>query len=306
MTDSDTGKPEPEHGAMPPALRVTVYAVVLAAVLLAAIRWLNHNSVFPPVAMDHSVGPRLAAERNDVREISIPTSDELELYGWVQGPDSARHKVILFGGNAEYTGPGADLTATNAGALDAQFLRFDYRGYANSPGRPSEIGLYRDARAAYRYAVDELGWDPGGVVLWGRSLGCAPAVKLAHELSADELHGELHPGAPPLALILESPFLSIQKMAAETMGFLGKPEWLVYSLFDNASRAPGVECPVFVMHGTRDSIIPFRQSEELYKKFDAPSEFMKLNGADHNDTWHDIERATQIRLRIAKFIEAYS
>jgi len=47
----------------------------------------------------------------------------------------------------------------------------------------------------------------------------------------------------------------------------------------------GFDRPVLVMHGERDSIIPFRLGEELFAKLDSPKTFIALRGADHNDSF---------------------
>lgn len=303
MTDSES---KPPKEPIPLALRVTVFGVLLLIVLLTMVRALNRASVFPPVPMDKTLAPKVASERDDVREIRIATPDGIDLYGWVQGRDDASRKIIQFGGNGEYVGPHADRYAETIKALDAQFLLFDYRGFANSPGRPNEPGLYNDARAVYHFAVHELNWNPDSVILWGRSLGCAPAIQLASELQAGEPHEFLHGGATPEAIILEAPFLSIKEMAIERMGFLGKPEWLTYFLFDNAAKAPSLNCAAFIFHGAGDEIVPFEQGKKLAQLFEAPAEFMALDGVGHNNIWSDATRASEIRVAINEFLKAQS
>jgi len=290
MTDQQASMP------VPLSLRATLYGVIVVALMLAAIRYLNAASLYPGVATDAGVGPAKAATRDDVREISFQADDGTQLYGWVQGSDAAPCKIIQFMGNAEQVGPSAAMYAESCAVIDAQFLLFDYRGFGNSDGRPSERGLYSDARGAWQFATTELGWKPTQIVIWGRSLGGGPATKLAHEL--------VQAGSAPRALILEAPFTSVHDMAQIAMPHLGKPEWLIYELYDNLGRAPGLNLPVFHFHGTADEIIPYEQGERLHKALPGRKEFLRLAGVGHNDIWNDKARAALVRARIRQFIEA--
>ena len=297
MADDAGAETKPQRERVPLALRLTFTPVLLAAVALIGIRVLNAGSLYPGVVSDATVGPRVAKQRTDVREVSFAAEDGVKLYGWVQGPDSAPRKIIQFMGNGEFVGPSADLYAGTCSALDAQFLLFDYRGFANSEGRPSEQGLYADARGAYRYATEELHWQPSQIIIWGRSLGGGPATKLVSELIEQQ--------RSPRALILEAPFTSIADMARIAMPVLVKPEWLIYELYDNVGRAPELKLPVFHFQGTADEIIPYAQGETIFKALPGPKEHLSLEGVGHNNIWHDAPRAAMIRDRINAFLKAH-
>lgn len=287
--------PDETRERPPLPLRLSMYCVVMAILMLAAVRWLNAASLYPGVGADASIGPATAVKTADVREVHFTTEDGVRLYGWVQGPDSASRKIIQFMGNGEFVGPAAKLYADTAKALDAQFLLFDYRGFANSEGEPSERGLYADARAAWKFATIELGWKR--IIIWGRSLGGAPAIKLTTEL--------IEAGTPPAALILESPFASIRAMAKAKMAHLGKPEWLIYESYDNLSRAPALTLPVFHLHSVLDEVIPYQQAEDLHEALPGPKELLTLGAVGHNDTWDDPSRAREIREQIDAFLRRH-
>ncbi len=301
-----------QAAAKPAPLQIPrhLHAILLLSVLivagLAGLRFLNRVAVFPPTLKDASVGPRVAAERTDVREARIPTEDGLSLYGWVQGRDAAPRKIIMFGGNAEYTGPSAQMYADRCAALDCQFLIFDYRGFANSPGQPSEHGLYRDARGAYNFAITELGWKPAQIILWGRSLGGAVAIRLAHELQAETRREALKDGAPAAALLLEAPFLSIGAMGKHYYPWLIKPEWFAYTIMDNGKLAADLKLPVFQLHGDKDEIIPFEQGEALHAAFKGPKQFLRLEGVMHNNVWQDEARTKRIDQAMDEFLNKHA
>jgi uncharacterized protein len=275
-------------------LRVLSTATVVVACALIGIRLLNQWNVYPPIPKDASIGPEQAQIRDDAREVRFTAADGVELYGWVQGRDDASRRIIQFMGNAEYVGPNAAMYGESCRVMDVQFLLFDWRGYANSGGRPSERGFYADARAAWDFAVHELGWRPSEVILWGRSLGGGVATRLALELQ--------EAGVPPAAVILEAAFTSIPDMAFEVLPILVRPDWLAYSRFDNLSRAPKLEMPVMLIHGTEDEIVPYEMSERLYAALPGPKQLMPLTGR-HNDLWSSAERTNEIRTAIHRFLQ---
>lgn len=287
----------PEEREKPPlSLRVATTLCLLAVVFMVCIRSLNAVNTFPPTAKDADLAPKLAAERDDVREVRIPTADGLELYGWVQGPDDAPRKIIQFMGNAEYVGPSTELYAETATALGAQFLLFDYRGFANSPGQPSEAALYADAEAVWNFALTQLKWQPPNIIVWGRSLGGAPATWLARKQVLAE--------AAPAALILEAPFTSAGDMGKAMLPWLIVPHWMTYSMLDNLSRAPELKLPVFHVHGRNDEIIPFEQGRQLHEALPGPKQWLELD-CGHNDVWSSNARAAQIRAEMNQFLAGH-
>ena len=63
--------------------------------------------------------------------------------------------------------------------LPVNVLIIDYRGYGKSEGRPSEQGLYTDARAAWDYLTTRRNIPASQIVIFGESLGGAVAIDLA-------------------------------------------------------------------------------------------------------------------------------
>ena len=78
-------------------------------------------------------------------------------------------------------------------------------------------------------------------MIFGRSMGSGPATFLA---------ANYHPGA----LILMSPYTSIKNVVRNKIGFLS---FLVAEHFDNINLMANVSCPTFIVHGQKDSLIPF-------------------------------------------------
>ena len=69
-------------------------------------------------------------------------------------------------------------------SLGLNCLAFDYRGYGDSSGRPTEAGTYLDAQAAYDWLTGAKGIPPEQIILFGRSLGGSIAAHLAGRVQA--------------------------------------------------------------------------------------------------------------------------
>jgi len=205
-----------------------------------------------------------------VETVRFPTADGLMLAGWfVSRPSGAAlGTVIVFNGNAANRAARAPLAAALRDH-GYQVLLFDYRGYGGNNGAPTEPGLATDARAARAYLLGRADVDTSRLVYFGESLGSAVAIALAAEHR-------------PTALVLRSPFTSLADV-----GHVHYP-WLPITLlmhdrFASLETIREVDCPVLVIAGDRDRIVPVDQSRQLYDAAHAPKDLMVIAGADHND-----------------------
>lgn len=244
-----------------------VAATVL--VVLVLLRLLEPRFVYFPVR--HPAGvwdpSELGVEAEDVR---FRSADGLRLHGWwIGGGSPERSPVLLWchgnAGNLTGRGPHAQALADRGLSV----LLFDYRGYGRSVGEPDEAGIYRDAEAAYRYLVDERGIPPRRIVLLGRSLGAAPAARLATRVE--------HAG-----LLLVSPFPDAASMARRMFGGLPMG-WLVRSRFPVAEWVGERRTPLLVIHGDADDVVPLELGRRVYRAASEPRRLVVLPGTGHND-----------------------
>ncbi|XP_064182615.1 protein ABHD13 [Anguilla rostrata] len=186
--------------------------------------------------------------------------------------------VIYFHGNAGNIGhrvPNALLMLVN---LKVNVVLLDYRGYGKSEGEPSEEGLRLDAEAALDYVMTRPDLDKTKVVLFGRSLGGAVAVRLASE--------NPHRVA---ALMLENTFLSIPHMAATLFSFLPLghlPLWCYKNKFLSYRHVAQCRMPTLFVSGLSDQLIPPVMMKQLYELSPARTKRMAVfPDGTHNDTW---------------------
>ena len=143
-------------------------------------------------------------------------------------------------------------------------LAFDYRGYgASTGGATTASGATRDMERVYEHAVHALKVQPSRLVLYGRSVGGGPATDLAARL-------------PVGGLVLESTFTS-------AFVVMTRVPLLPFDRFPNLRHLRRVHCPVLVMHGTADEVIPLAHGRRLYEEARSPKQALWVEGAHHND-----------------------
>jgi hypothetical protein len=148
-------------------------------------------------------------------------------------------------------------------------MALDYRGYGASGGRPTEAGLWLDARAAYDW-LRRRGVPPGRIVPHGHSLGAALAAWLAGEV-------------PVAGVILEGAMPGTEEMGRYHYPFLLFPRALVRDRYATLEHLARVRCPVLVLHGEADAIVPLEFGRNVYAAAGLPKTFASVPNAGHND-----------------------
>ncbi|XP_061083515.1 lysophosphatidylserine lipase ABHD12 isoform X1 [Conger conger] len=151
-------------------------------------------------------------------------------------------------------------------SLGYHVVTFDYRGWGDSEGSPSERGMTSDALFLYHWLKERIGKKP--LYVWGHSLGTGVATNLVRHLSDR--------GAPPEALILESPFTNIREEAQShplTMVYRLLPgfDWFFLDTitvndirFASDENMGHISCPVLILHAEDDTVVPFHLGKKLY------------------------------------------
>ncbi|WP_284124003.1 alpha/beta hydrolase [Parerythrobacter aestuarii] len=176
-----------------------------------------------------------------------PTDDGLTLRAGYRAAAKGKPTIVYFHGN------GADwqssVVATDRLVPQGYgVLAAEYRGYASNPGSPSEEGLYADGRAALAW-LDERGLSPKDIVIIGNSIGSGVAVQMAQEVQ-------------PAALVLISPFNSLEQLAGEKVWWL-PTSLLLRDRYRNDLKLGTIETPILILHGEADTMIPAAHGRQL-------------------------------------------
>jgi fermentation-respiration switch protein FrsA (DUF1100 family) len=244
-----------------------VLALAAVLVLVTTLAWnFQRRLVYFP-----STGqvPAAAQVLGSGQDVELTTSDGLRLGAWftpATDPDAVA--VLVANGNGGDRSDRAPLARALAGRGLAVLL-FDYRGYGGNPGSPTEEGLARDVRAAWRYLLEEAEFPPERVLYLGESLGAAVVTELAVE-------------HPPGGLVLRSPFVDLASVGRTHYPLLPVGVLLRdrYPLTGHLAR---VRSPVTVVYGTADSIVPPEQSHAVADAAPHLVQVVPVPGADHND-----------------------
>jgi fermentation-respiration switch protein FrsA (DUF1100 family) len=213
-----------------------------------------------------------------VQRVTFPTDDGLTLASWVipAGSASNGYWLLICHGNAGNLSEfGRPAHYAGLRQLGLNLLAFDYRGYGESEGAPTEEGLYRDATAAYRYLRERMEVSADRIIVFGHSLGSAVAVDLVRRV-------------PAAGLILDGALTSVLERGAELYPFI-PVRWLAVSRFSSIEKIPRVTIPKLFLHASGDEVIPLRHGRRLYEAAPPPKTFVELRGG-HGDAF-DVDSA---------------
>ena len=203
------------------------------------------------------------------QRLDIRSEDGIKLAGWIilSDHDTLKSPWLLFcHGNAsdisfkDYISRYKLFTS-----LGFNVLTFDYRGFGESEGTPSEAGLYKDVTAGYKYLTISKHISPDRIIIYGHSLGTAVAI----DLSTRE---------PAAGLVVEAGFQSIPESAHQLYPFLPM-RLLVKNKFMSIDKINRVSIPILFIYSSEDERIPISDGMALYEKAMSPKSFLLIKGS---------------------------
>ena len=242
---------------------------ILAAAYGGLALWLyvfqSHQVFYPEIGREIIATPTQIGLPYE--DIHLKTSDGISLHAWYIAAPQPRGTVLFLHGNAGNISHRLD-SMQMFHRLGYSTLIFDYRGYGNSGGTPSEQGTYRDAEAAWRYLTEQRHTPACQIVLFGESLGGAVAAWLAARQK-------------PAVLVIASSFTSVPDFAQQLYPYF-PARWLAHIRYDTRANLRSVTAPVLIAHSPEDEIIPFEHGRALFAAANPPKLFLELAGG-HND-----------------------
>lgn len=213
--------------------------------------------------------PDLRGEADRIERVAFSPEPGVQLHGVLvrarsADPAARRPLVIYFGGNGEEVTWWAQAREWPS---DWAVLLVNYRGYGTSTGRPSERGLYADARYLYDAMRARPDIDSDRIVLFGRSLGSGVATHLATERAV-------------AALLLATPYDSITALARTHFRWL-PIGWLLKHRFDSIACAARLRVPMLMLVTPADDVVPLQHSDRLYAAWAGPKSLARIVESDH-------------------------
>eukprot|EP00730_Choanoeca_flexa_P003594 TRINITY_DN11449_c0_g1_i5.p1 TRINITY_DN11449_c0_g1~~TRINITY_DN11449_c0_g1_i5.p1 ORF type:complete len:325 (+),score=53.87 TRINITY_DN11449_c0_g1_i5:94-1068(+) len=267
-----------------------VFYAAYNTTLQQAVIFLNWVNI-PPL-------PLKASRYNDktiqVQDVQINDENGVTYHGWhYMATSPSRPSVLWLSGNGSNRAhPRRRQFYTRLHRLlDVNVIVFDYSGYGDSEGRPSEQQTMRDARLFWDYACRQAGNAPCHLI--AHSLGTGIAAGMLLSCVDDNVR-------QPDTVTLLTPFTKI--IDVMTSHVLIQPlrlwpaavAWLqghIVDTFDSSNKwkqlaRRGVEYPVLIVHGTNDWVVPHRLGLKLFDvQQDAglKSSMLLVSKATHNN-----------------------
>jgi fermentation-respiration switch protein FrsA (DUF1100 family) len=252
----------------------TVVALALMAYLgLLLLLRLNESRLIYAPGRERTLIPPPSGLKLPVQRITFVTDDGLTLVGWLirAAADAPSPWLLICHGNSgnlsEFDRP---VHYAGLRELGLNLLAFDYRGYGESEGKPSEPGLYRDAEAAYRYLREKVGAPPGRIIVFGHSLGSAVAIDLVSRVSV-------------AGLIVDGGPTSVTQLGQELYPFI-PVRWIAASRYASIEKIPRILIPKLFLHAEGDEVVPIAHGRRLYQAAVPPKTFVELRGG-HGDAF---------------------
>jgi fermentation-respiration switch protein FrsA (DUF1100 family) len=245
-------------------LRLALVYVGVLLVMLVLENWLLYPRTSAAEYWDPPPDSR-------IRDVELWSADGNRIHAWWYPCDGATGAVLYCHGNAGNLSMRGTAVKQWLREMNESVLIFDYPGYGKSTGSPGEAGCYAAADAAYDWLTHEQQIPPERILLFGKSLGGGVAADLASR-------------RPHRALVLAKTFTSIPDVGQGLYPFL-PVRLLMRNRFDTLAKLGKCHQPVFIAHGTADSLIPFAHAERLYAAANEPKGFLAMPGVGHNDAF---------------------
>jgi fermentation-respiration switch protein FrsA (DUF1100 family) len=228
---------------------LTIFLIVLGIYLAIsiAIYYLQDYLLFKPEKLPKDF--QFYYENQDIEEHNLETRDGATINGILFKPKGESKGIVLYLKGNSKSIKGWGKFAVDFTRHDYTVLMVDYRGFGKSTGRRSQKAIKRDLQIVYNEIKNRTKEER--IILYGRSLGSGFAAKLASMNN-------------PRMLILDAPYYSLTKVTARYAPFMPLSVLMKYPL-PTYKWLKYVECPIHIIHGTNDRLIPFKTSLKLSK-----------------------------------------
>ncbi len=206
-------------------------------------------------------------ENQQTKEYNLETRDGATINGLRFFPKGESKGVVIYLKGNSKSIKGWGKFAVDFTRHGYNVLMVDYRGFGKSTGKRSQKAIKRDLQLVYNKVKEKTTEDR--IILYGRSLGSGFATKLASMNN-------------PKMLILDAPYYSLTKVTGRYMPFMPLSILLKYPL-PTYKWLKYVQCPIHIIHGTNDKLIPYKSSVKLSKVNPQLTQLYTVIGGGHKN-----------------------
>ncbi|MCB0383393.1 MAG: alpha/beta fold hydrolase [Psychroserpens sp.] len=250
---------------MPYWLSIVITVSVIYVAISIALYYLQDYMLFKPEKLPKDF--QFDYENQETKEYNLETRDGAVINGLRFFPKGESKGVVLYLKGNSKSIKGWGKFAVDFTRHGYNVLMVDYRGFGKSTGRRSQKAIKRDLQLVYNKLKEMTTEDR--IILYGRSLGSGFAAKLA---SMNH----------PKMLILDAPYYSLTKVTARYAPFMPLSLLMKYPL-PTYKWLKYVQCPIHIIHGTNDKLIPHKTSVKLSKVNPKLTKLHTVIGGGHKD-----------------------
>lgn len=259
---------------MPLWLHVVVWVLAVYIAISIVLYFLQDYFLFKPEKLPADF--QFYYENQEVEEYNLETKDGATINGLHFKAENTRGIVLYLKGNSKSM-KGWGKFAVDFTRHGYDVVMVDYRGFGKSIGKRTQEHLKRDMQYVYNKIRERV--PEQYIILYGRSLGSGFATKLASMNN-------------PRMLVLDAPYYSLLKVTNRYMAFMPLSILLKYPM-PTYKWLKYVTCPIHIIHGTEDKLIPFKSSVRLSKIQPERTRLWPVVGGGHKnlnnfESYHDM------------------
>lgn len=250
---------------MPYWLYILLLVVAVYFAISIALYYLQDYLLFKPEKLSKNF--QFNYDNQEIKEYNLTTRDGAVINGLLFKTKETPQGIVLYLKGNSKSIKGWGKFAVDFTRLGYSVLMVDYRGFGKSTGKRTQKAIKRDLQEVYNQIKERT--DEHNIILYGRSLGSGFATKLA---SINK----------PRLLILDAPYYSLTKVTTRFMPFMPLSILMKYPL-PTYKWLKYVHCPIHIIHGTNDKLIPYRTSVKLSKINPSRTRLHTIIGGGHKD-----------------------
>ncbi|MEJ7735904.1 MAG: alpha/beta fold hydrolase [Chitinophagaceae bacterium] len=200
------------------------------------------------------------------RELFFDVEQGVRINGLHFFRDSPKGLILYFHGNTRSI-KGWARYAKDFYRYDYDVVLVDYRGFGKSTGKRSEKDMLNDMQFVYDTLT--IQYTQHHVIVYGRSMGSGFAAKIASDNN-------------PRYLILDAPYYSFKKVVERFLPMMPL-RWVLRYHLRTDQWIKQVNCHTYIIHGTKDWLIPIRNSEKLQAINPRRITLIRIEGGRHNN-----------------------
>ena len=240
-----------------------LYIILGILVLTLVIYFVQDKFIFKPEKLNADFQFKYDAP---FRELFFQPEEFVRINGLHFYREKPKGLILYFHGNTRSI-KGWAKYARDFYRYDYDVVLIDYRGFGKSTGKRSEKDMLADTQFVYKTLLEQ--YPEHHIIIYGRSMGSGFAAKIASDNK-------------PRYLILDAPYYNFTRVVERFLPILPVRFVLRYHLrTDKWIRH--INCHAYIIHGTKDWLIPIRHSEQLQKINPRKITLIRIHGGGHNN-----------------------